>query len=159
MQSSGVHSEFMGSEESKTLTQYAVFFFFIIGLVPVMVFVAFMREQNEDESTDDVTVPSFESSRISWPLSELQYASQPGQGELLWKLGWFNISINLSLLAAICVFDKRLKLWVIESMCWRVLLCFGAAWISLFDFQLAVSNRIRFQMSSAFSTNTMLLER
>ncbi len=132
----------MRFDRSNALLQFAVFFLMVIGLVPVMISAAFMNERNENEDTDvDAFEPAFETSQIDSPLSDPNYAS--GHEELIWKIGFFNIALNMSLLAALCLLDNRLEPWVAESMCWRLLLCIGAAWLSsVSEFQLISSSSL-----------------
>ena len=133
----------LGSEQNNILLLFAVFFLLVIGLVLVIVSVAFMNEQDETESftMDNFLNEAIENSRISRPVSSLSDPNQPVYGTFLWKIGLFNIVLNMSFFAALFTLDKRLKPWVSESMCWRLLFCFGGTWTSLYDYKL-VSNKM-----------------
>jgi hypothetical protein len=108
----------------------------------VIISVSFMNEQNENEIIAiDFLNEAIGNSRIAQPVSSLFDLSQPVQNTFFWKIGLFNIVLNMSLFAALISFDRRLKPWVSESMCWRLLFCFGGTWTSLYDFKL-VSNKM-----------------
>jgi hypothetical protein len=141
-----MHFEFLALQQSNSiLLQFAVFFLLVIGLILVIVSVAFMNEQNEnDESINiDFLESTIENSRVTWPPSDPYSTPQPVHGALLWKIGMLNIILNMAVFAALFFLDNHLRPWVTESMCWRLLFCIGGTWTSLYDFQLASSNMNR----------------
>jgi hypothetical protein len=132
----------LGSEQCNLLLLFAVFFLLVVGLVLVIISVAFINEQSENEIIAfDFLNEVVENSRIARPASSLSDLTQPLHDTFLWKIGLFNIVLNMSLFAALYTYDKRLKSWVFESMCWRLLFCLGGTWTSLYDFKL-VSNKM-----------------
>jgi hypothetical protein len=131
-------SEFLTPQQGNALIQYAVFFLLIIGLFLVLVSAALINEQDETETINNYFIGSA-ISRVERNLPGANQASP--YDSLVWKTGLMHTALNMSILAVLYSRKEKLEPWVSESMCWRLLFCFGVTWASMYDGRL-VSNRI-----------------
>jgi hypothetical protein len=134
-------SEFLTSAQSNALIQYAIFFLLIIGLFLVIVSAALINEQNENETINGYLIETV-SSRVGRDSPGENHASPLPHDSLLWKIGLMNTGLNMSVLAALYSSDENLKPWVSESICWRLLFCFGVTLASTYEGRMMISHRI-----------------